>query len=136
MIGLIKIKINKVLRGGTATLTLLLAVVSFPAHAEPLTIGRWCDRTVPNIRDFDRVITIRLSEQGKLESYSQFADGSELVQELEEMSGSVFSIRESAYGDKYRVSGNSGELQLLDNDGLIRTAARLENVPEPSDYIK
>ena len=61
---------------------------------------------------------------------SKFNDGSSSVQELREAAGSIYVKIGSHTGDKYRIVPNTGDLQLLDNDGLIRMATRLENSPQ------
>jgi hypothetical protein len=45
----------------------------------------------------------------------------------------MFEIVDSPSGDRYRIVPASGDLQLIDNDGLIRVARRLENRPVPRE---
>jgi hypothetical protein len=49
------------------------------------------------------------------------------------MEGATFAVVDSPSGDVYRIVANTGELQLLDSDGLIRTATKLENEPQPDE---
>ena len=58
---------------------------------------------------------------------SKFNDGSSTVHELREVVGGIYVKIGSHTGDKYRIVPNTGDLQLLDDDGLIRMATRLEN---------
>ena len=47
----------------------------------------------------------------------------------------VFLVVDSPSGDGYRIVPNSGNLQIFDDDGIIREAARLENIPQPGDCV-
>jgi hypothetical protein len=97
------------------------------ARAET-TIGRWCDRAVPSAPTYNRIIAIVATDDGQVELRATFADGSSNTERLEEV-GEIYEKTNSASGDRYRIVGTTGNLQLIDNDGLIRTATRLENVP-------
>lgn len=102
---------------------------SNPASAETV-IGRWCDKQIPTMPQYNNVMTIYVSGLGRVMMRSNYNDGSSSVHELREMGGGVYAHIDSRSGDKYRIVGSSGELQLLDNDGIIRTASRLENTPQ------
>ena len=102
------------------------------AHAET-TIGRWCDKQIPNMPKYNGILAIVITDDGAIELRSRWGDGSSLVTELSEQSGEMYAAVGSSSGDKYRVVPADGNLQLLDNDGLIRVATRLENTPQPGD---
>jgi hypothetical protein len=116
--------------GFTAGLCILL--LSSFANAET-TVGRWCDRTVPSMPQFNRVMTIVLTQDGNVELRSEFNDGSSSVLELQELSGNMYALADSQSGERYRIVSADGSLQLLDADGLVRTATRLENSPQPGE---
>lgn len=102
------------------------------AYAET-TVGRWCDRTVPSMPQFNRVMTVVLTEDGRVELRSEFNDGSSSVRELQERPGNMYALAGSQAGERYRVSPADGSLQLLDEDGPVRTAARLESNPQAGE---
>ena len=102
-------------------------------NAEELVIGRWCDRMAPAMPKLNRIVTIRINDAGTAELHSAFGDGSEATSPLDEISGGTFRVRDSSHGDTYRIVQSSGEIQLLDKDGFIRSASRLENVPTPGE---
>lgn len=97
--------------------------------------GRWCDVMVPGNDKFRREITIIAASHG-LVARTRLFDGSRQTLHLRERSSGILEVVGSGAGDKYRVSGGTGDLQLLDNDGLIRTATRLENTPQSGDCIR
>ena len=74
-------------------------------------------------------MAIVIADNGKVVLQSQFGDGSSSTNELREAAGSIYEKIGSTYGDKYRIIPSTGNLQLLDEDGLVRVAARLENTP-------
>ncbi len=99
-------------------------------------IGRWCDSPVPNLPKYNRITTISINSQGEAKAHSKFNDGSSRKHKLKETSGpkGTFYVRiDSISGDRYRISPLNGELQLLDKDGLIRVAKRLENKPQAGE---
>ena len=106
-----------------------ILLLSNLAYADT-TVGRWCDRTVPSMPQFNRVMTILLTQDGRVELKSEFNDGSSSVRELQELSGNMYALTDSQSGERYRVIPADGSLQLLDEDGLVRTATRLENTPQ------
>jgi hypothetical protein len=118
----------------STAVTLLVLVLWRPANAET-TLGRWCDRMIPLMPQHNAIITIRLNSDGLAEGHIAFGDRSELTRSLREVSGDMFEIVDSRSGDKYRIVAASGDLQLLDNDGLIRIARRLENKPTQGECI-
>lgn len=106
--------------------------MSFPAYGNT-TIGRWCDRMIPSMPKFNRTMTIIIDNNGAPVLNSKFNDGSSSKDKLKEDKGGFYIKIGSKHGDKYRVVENSGNLQLLDSDGLIRTAKRLENTPKKGE---
>ena len=103
--------------------------------ADESIIGRWCDRMIPNMPKYNRTMAIVVADEGRVLLRSEFGDGSSSVNELREARGGVYEKIGSATGDKYRIVSNTGDLQLLDQDGLIRIAARLENTPQGNECL-
>ena len=110
----------------------LLAFATGAAGSET-TIGRWCDRMIPNLPEYNRTMAIVITNDGKVMLKSKFSDGSSSINELREIMGNIYEQIGSDHGDKYRIVPSSGELQLLDEDGLIRVAGRLENTPQSKE---
>lgn len=109
---------------GLVTLAMFTALVS-TTHGEGLVIGRWCDRAIA----YTSIITIAAGDDGSMSARLEFSDGSAGDRVLDEQSGGVFAVRDSGSGDRYRLVTSTGNLQLIDNDGIIREATRLENAP-------
>jgi hypothetical protein len=101
------------------------------ALASEVTIGRWCDQMALGKRE----MAIRVTDQGQAVAFSRFYGGSTLSAPLAENAGNIFAVIDSPSGDQYRVVPATGDLQLIDNDGLIRTATRLENEPQPGECL-
>jgi len=97
-------------------------------------LGRWCDVMVPGNQRLRRETTIVTTDNG-LVARTKFFDGSRQTLRLKEQ-GSVMLVVGSGSGDAFRVSGGTGDLQLLDRDGLIRIARRLENARQPGDCVQ
>lgn len=90
--------------------------------AHPNAIGKWCDETVGGA-----VIAI-YRENGKLHFGEEFSDGSSLKFEAVERPsklGRRFQDSDRSAGGDYYVIDGQGNLQLRDEEGLIRTAARV-----------
>ncbi len=119
------------LKAGFAGGLCILLLSSF-ANAET-AVGRWCDRAVPSMPQFNRVMTIVLTQDGHVELRSEFIDGSSSVLELQELSGNMYALANSQSGERYRTISDDGSLQLLDADGLVRTALRLEDSPQTGE---
>lgn len=122
----------------TGAASLALAFVLFglaPTLAQPdIVIGRWCDRPIPNMRVADSVITIVV--RGKAATIKrEFSDrkSKPSTKRVAERGGEVYM---TPSGDGYRIVSSSGDLQLFDGNGIIRTARRLENTPSPGDCLK
>ena len=78
-------------------------------------------------------MTIAIADDGKVILRTKFRDGSATTQELRERPGGMYEVIGSKYGDRYRIIPSSGNLQLIDDDGLIRRASRLENTPQSNE---
>lgn len=111
---------------------ILLVLGTSTAVAET-TIGRWCDRMIPSSPEYNRTMAIVVVNDGEVVLRSKFGDGSSDVRELREAAGYIYEVVGSRAGDKYSVVSSTGNLQLLDDDGLIRVATRLENFPTPGE---
>lgn len=110
--------------------TLMLA--SQGAQAD-MTLGRWCDRMVPNSPEFNTVMSIVLKDNGALVLVETMHGEKARTAKLRETNGRVYEEIGSDSGDKFRIIPSTGNLQLLDDDGLIRVARRLENQPKPGE---
>ena len=93
------------------------------------TVGRWCDRAFP------AVMTIVITDRGKAVLKWQFRDGSSVLDKLREAADNIYERVGSRYGSKFRIVPNTGNLQLLDKDGFIRLANRLENTPQRGECL-
>ena len=111
---------------------LMLAFATDAAGGET-TIGRWCDRMLPNLPKYDSILSIVITSDGKVVLKAKYGDGSSGTYELREATGNIYENIGSSFGDKYRIVPNTGNLQLLDDDGLIRVATRLENTPQSNE---
>lgn len=119
------------MRALTLAAGFLLALTTNAAGTE-LVIGRWCDRMIPNLPQYNSTMAIIIND-GKAVLKSKFNDGSSSIRELREATGSIYEIIGSGFGEKYRIVPGSGDLQLIDEDGLIRVATRLENTPQSNE---
>ena len=120
------------MKAATVAAMLALAFATTPAWGET-TIGRWCDRTIPNMPKHNRTVAIVVTDNGQVVAKSKFGDGSSTTSELRETTGDIYEKIGSRFGDKYRIVPSTGNLQLLDKDGLIRIANRLENTPRSNE---
>ena len=109
-----------------------LALVLSAAHADTV-IGRWCDKQIPTMPKYSGILAIVINDDGSVEMRRRYGDGSSGVTKLSELGNGIYAADGSSSGDKYRVVPADGNLQLLDNDGLIRVAVRLENTPSPGE---
>lgn len=106
---------------------------AYPSAIADTVIGRWCDRQLPTLPKYNGIITILINNQGGAEAHVKWNDGSSGKYKLKETSGRIFVKLDSGSGDKYRISPSTGDLQMLDNDGFIRDAKRLENKPQAGE---
>lgn len=102
----------------------------------PRTVGRWCDTMVPGNTKIRSEITITSTSGGSKAATVRFPDGSQKARQLSELSGGRLLVVDSNTGDQYRISEGSGDLELSDRDGYIRSARRLENSPRPGDCLQ
>lgn len=110
--------------------------MSAPAHADTV-VGRWCDLAVPSHPlATDRIMTIINRDNGTVDLVSTFRGGERLTQRLIERRGATFAIVDSPSHDRLRIVPASGNLQLLDDDGFIREARRLENTPRRGECLR
>lgn len=109
------------------------AGMSLSGASDDVVLGRWCDRMVPSMPRMNAVLEIKISDLDGVIIESSFRDGSSLRRVLEERGNEVYADPDSASGDRYRIVSSTGDLQLIDDDGLIRTARRLENVPRAGE---
>lgn len=122
----------------TATITTvaLLWVSAIRVAAGETTVGRWCDRMIPNMPKHNYIMAIVIGDEGKVVLKRQFRSGSSSTHELREVAGNIYEMPGSRYGDKFRIVPSTGNLQLLDNDGLIRIASRLQNTPQRGECFR
>ena len=98
-----------------------------------ITIGRWCDRMIPNVPKYDSILAIVITSNGEVVLKENYGDGSSGTYELRESGGNIYEKVGSNFGDMYRIVPSTGNLQLLDEEGLIRVARRLENTPQSGE---
>lgn len=58
------------------TVPVLVVLIAAPALPAEITIGRWCDRMLPNMPQYSRTIEIVIFEAHNPIARSSFADGS------------------------------------------------------------
>jgi hypothetical protein len=93
-------------------------------------LGRWCDNAAPS---WAIILTLEVVDGGVTLIVKPVSPkGSEFRREVTER-GNIFYKTDSPSGDRYRIVPGSGDLQLIDNDGLIRTAKRLRNEPQSGE---
>jgi len=114
------------------TVGMLLA----PLAAGETVIGRWCDRMLPHLPQYNGVLEIVIPDSGSAVMRERYGDGSSRVLELREKPGSVYEAVGAKFGDRYRIVPATGDLQLIDNEGLIRSASRLGNTPQPRECLR
>ena len=88
--------------------------------ADETTIGRWCDRMVPNMPKHNQPMAIVITDGGKVMLKSSFGDRS---------SGDIYEKIGSRHGDKYQIVSSTGNLQLLNNAGSVRERRRVALSP-------
>lgn len=112
--------------------TIFIVSYSTVFAEEELIIGRWCRNVGMN---FVEEMKIAVGTSGQPVLISRYNDGSELRQNLVELSGMIYKITSSSFNDTLRIVEATGNLQLLDNDGLIGLAQRLGNVEKQGDCL-
>ena len=118
------------------TLAMLAAMVFAQTAVAETVLGRWCDHRVPSMPRYNGIIELVSTDAGVLQAYSRFADGSELTEQIRKKSKTTYEVIESATQDQYRVVPGTGDLQLIDQDGIIRTAKRLRSSHEAASCIE
>lgn len=103
-----------------------LALTPSFSIASEVNIGRWCDAFSPSV-GITQTIEFVISSNRTFFIRRSFSDGSDDEAVLEELGNDTYAEENTSFGEKYRIVPATGDLQLLDNDGLIRTARRLEN---------
>ena len=117
--------------------SLIIAILATPVAVGAETIvGRWCDRQLPTMPKFNAVLTIAVTNSGNAVMLIKWGDGSSKRHSLQESGGGIYKKVGSSSGDRYRIVSSTGNLQLLDNAGVIRIARRLENKPQRGDCIE
>lgn len=106
------------LRLKTNLLSLALAFAICGA-ADADELGRWCDKTVPAIKKYDALLTIRFYGVDGYAIESAFADGSKNVTETVRDGAKFLTYNE--FGEYY-VIRNDGQLGIFDAEGLVRVA--------------
>ncbi|WP_294924186.1 hypothetical protein [uncultured Paracoccus sp.] len=112
--------------------TFSLGLASSIGMASEVTIGRWCDAFAPSV-NITQTIEFVTSSNKSLTIRRSFSDGSGSETVLEELGNETYAEADASFGEKYRIVPSTGDLQLLDDDGLIRTAKRLENAPQEGE---
>lgn len=92
-----------------------------------VTLGRWCDATVPSRPKFNRLITIQRTADGGATARVRYAGGKVVTQTLQDAGGGLLEIVDSTYGDGYRLSDTQKMLALEDSEGFIRYASRMRD---------
>lgn len=110
----------------------ILLSCSHAAFAETI-IGRWCDEMIPTMPEHNTVLEIVITETNSPVLRSKSVSGSLYTNQLDEQSGGIYLQIDSHTGDRYRIVPSTGNLQLIDNGGIIRVARRLENKPKPDE---
>ena len=88
--------------------------------ADETTIGRWCDRMVPNMPKHNQTMAIVITDGGKVMLKSSFGDRS---------SGDIYEKIGSRHGDKYRIVSSTGKMPSLNNAGSVRERRRVALTP-------
>ena len=125
-------KMKSKLNGRITLALLLMGSLIGTVHAET-TVGRWCDEQIPTMPKYNGILEIVITDSGAVEMRSRYGDGSRGVTKLTEVDGGMYVPVASFSRHQYRIVPSNGDLQLLDNDGLIRVATRLENTPSPGE---
>jgi len=105
----------------------LLLISTTSSIAAGSLIGRWCDWPIPNMDNLDNLMTITTDDKGEVYLERFYKSGRESKVLLRRISNTKFNTVGSATGNNYRIQKGSGHLQIRDNEGLIRSARRLEN---------
>ncbi len=108
----------------------LLTVIMYPAHADT-TVGRWCDKAIPSMSQYNTILEIVVTIRGEIELRTRHGDGSRTVTKLNDLGDAIFAAEGSRTEEKYRVEPD-GNLALLNYAGFARIAKRLAIRVKPS----
>ena len=89
-------------------------------------VGQWCDRPVESIPGTFAIYEITLDERAVPFVHITFADGSSLQEELVVAVNNTFD-KTSPDGDYFHINPETGQLDLMDEFGLIRSAKPIES---------
>ena len=108
---------------------LAASVLMFETSYADEIIGTWCDKAVPNMPEYDHVITIVKSDDGKIIYKMKLQSGeSGSGIELRQISARRFErIDNHIAKDNFEIIQGTGNLQLSDIYGPIRKATALAN---------
>ena len=79
----------------------LLALITDAAGSDS-TIGRWCDRMIPNLSKYNRTMAIVIANDGKVILKSNFNDGSSSINRNMKPVPSVYYIGPPNDGSVFR----------------------------------
>ena len=96
-------------------------------------VGRWCDKQVPSMPVYNGILEIVSTDSGVIELRRRYGDGSSGTSTLTQIDEETFAIVNSASGDRYRIVTSNGSLELLDDEGPIRVAARLSDISRQAE---
>ena len=109
----------------------LLGVIMNSAHADT-TVGRWCDKAIPSMSQYNTILEIVVTIRGEIELRTQHSDGSRIMTKLNDLGNGIFAAEGSGTDEKYRVEPD-GTLALLNYAGFTRIAKRLGDMPQRGD---
>ena len=96
-------------------------------------VGRWCDKPLAGVPALNGVMEIVVIDDDRVELRVSYGDGSSKVTKLTQESATVYAEIDNQFGQKYKIVSSDGNLQLLDQDGLIRVTVRLENTKQEGE---
>ena len=118
------------------TLAMLAAMVFAQTAAAETSLGLWCDHRAPSMPQYNGIIELVSTDAGVLQARFRFADGSEVTQQVRKKSKTTYEVINSTWREQYRVVPRTGDLELIDQDGIIRTAKRLRSSRETASCIR
>ncbi len=109
----------------------LFSPAATPADAD-VSVGRWCDRMLPGLADSYRIVEIVHREGGAIEMRYVFMDGTNDFTGLQLVADDLYALMGSPFGDHLFIN-SLGNLEMFDEDGLIRVAERLGDSPRSGE---
>lgn len=106
-------------------------LVGEPRAASKNLIGRWCDKMAPKLPKLWIILEFEKQGDATIKRIID-RDGETFESELLAVGEKDFQVPESSSGDRYQIVPSDGSLQILDNEGLIRTARKLELTSSPN----